>query len=314
MPALRLLVLHRPSGPRGGDDKAAKYYAEAMAGLGVEVTIRPANELENLQAFDFVHMWAAVSPDWGMPAAYHVRRADVPLIVTPFYWPRDKRLAFYGDTADLYPGYKQQIGSVLHMADVWACVTLSEIKNCWELAPHHNAFVQGMGFTPLPFEAEDPEDYVLCVGRVEKHKNQASLARACAHLGYRLECVGPIVDREYALEVAAWGGNLHGELDDTDWRHILARARVCALPSFGETVATVNAEALSLGIPTVTSIDTADYEFFGLHAAYCTPSDWRDIAQTLDMAWKIGRQAPLQLPTWEEAARRTLNWMEQYER
>lgn len=310
---MRVLVLYRPTGPLGGDTLVAQEYAEALRSLGVDAECRSANKMEDATEFDIVHIYAACSPDWGLPTAMKLKQIGVPFLITPLYWPRDARQAFYGRPGqDIIPGYKQAIAATLRLATAWACVTMSEVLKCWELVPRHRAFVLGRGVTPLETKAVDPDDYVLCLARIEPHKNQVSLARACSKLGVRLECIGPIADQAYATEVVAWGGNVHGEMIHSEAMSWLARANVHALVSFGEIVAGANCEAAAMGIPAVISVEGADPEFFGPGGVYCDPSDWRDIAEAIETAWSRPRGNwawPSGPPIWQETAKKGLAYM-----
>jgi len=310
---MNILIIQRPGSTIGGDWHFASYYAAAMQQAGIEVTLAGADNIPDLMPFDLVHIMAACAPEWGIEAATEVKRAKKPLIITPLYWPRDTRLRFYGQSADLFPGYKQAITTILLLADVWACVTMSELIRCYALVPRHPAFVMGVGRPEIKIKAnKTPDDYVLCAARVEQHKNQLSLARACKMMGLRLECVGPIQDKSYAYQVAALGGNVRGELSHEKTLEMMANCRVHALPSFGEIAAHANLEAAVMGVPSVMCLDAAEPEFFGSGGIYCDASNWRDIADAVWLAWHRprGQWCTNYIPTWDEVAQRVITWIQ----
>jgi hypothetical protein len=114
---MRLAILHRPGGAAGGDLIAANAYARELKSLGAEVELIPANNLQDFSRFDFVQLYAACSPDWGLEAAREVTLQGIPLIVSPFWWSRSERQAFYGQPGDLYDGYTEAVAETLRMAN-----------------------------------------------------------------------------------------------------------------------------------------------------------------------------------------------------
>jgi len=306
---MRVLNLVRPSGPTGGDIGTALDYANALQGLNadIQVDVRPANELDGLDDYDFIHMWAACSPDWGLEAAKAARQSKAKFILSPIWWPRDARQAFYGMPGiDIAPGYRQSVAAIINMADVLVCFTMSELVECWKLVPNANGVVMGIGIDRRAQKAQPPDDYVLSIGRVERHKNQWWLALACRMLGYKLKCAGTVRDEEYAEGIRQQGAEILGEIPHDDLiDKYLARARVHALPSFGEVVSRANCEAYDLGIPSVISLEGADPEYFGDWGYYCRPEDWRSIQEALRRAW-FGKRlnwGNIIHPTWVDVAR-----------
>lgn len=277
----------------GGDWVALQGYAAALQRAGVSVVQRPANEPGDLAGFDYAHLWAACSPDWGLPAAREVMRQGRRLMVTPFWWSRAERQAHFGRPGqDLVPGYMAAVGQTLALADVLFPVTMSEAVQCWALAPGAAVWPVPMGFeVPEGVTVRAPEDYVLCIGRREAHKNQAALAQVCQSLGYGLVLA-------------------HGQMSEAEKWDCLSRARVHALPSFFENPGLAHGEALALGIPAVLGCHGCEPEFFGPGPFYCDPTSVDDITRAVRAAWETKRCPPMQLPTWDDAAAQALEWMQ----
>lgn len=307
---MRALIIHRPSGPLGGDVLIAEEFADALARAGIDVVIRSANDLpKDLSVFDAAHMYAACSPDWGLQAALNLYRAGLPFTVTPLWYPRDARQEFYGKSGDIYPGYTQSVAEVLRLSSAIAATTMGELRECWKLAPRHDGFVLGRGFTPFETPKKDNvKDYCLSIARIEPHKNQSSLALACAYVGLPLICIGPIGDASYAQVLEANGAIIPGEVSRREAMIYLQNAKVHALPSFGEIVSGANCEAAYLGIPFVVGLGY-DWEYFGDRAVYCDPADWRDIAQALVEAANRPRRPWKRQPTWDSVAQRWKQWL-----
>lgn len=308
---MKIILLHRPNATSGGDFVALNGYANALSKAAVTVELRPADNPGDLSTADFVHLWAACSPDWGLPAALEAKRQGARLIITPFWWSRAERQAFYGRAGqDLVPGYTEGVAQTLQLADVLFPVTMSEAQQCWLLAPRAKVHVVPMGVDIPPTAPQPPGDYVLCIGRIEPHKNQLLLARACLMLGVGLVLIGARGDTRYAnylteYENVSW----RGDVTDEAKYGLLACARVHALPSFFENPGLVHGEAALLGVPAVMGNRGCEPEFYGAGGIYCDPTSVDDIASAIVEAWGRPRGQWAYVPTWEEAARKALQWL-----
>ncbi|MGD8200618.1 glycosyltransferase family 4 protein [Ornithinimicrobium sp. W1679] len=133
-------------------------------------------------------------------------------------------------------------------------------------------------FSPGFTKSRDPGT-VLCVGRVEPHKNQLGLIRALRGIeGISVTIVGPPhphhVDYYEQCRRAA-GANVamlpevpHEELPD-----LYARHRTHVLASWYETTGLVSLEAAASGCTVVTTNRGHAAEYFGADASYCDPAD-----------------------------------------
>lgn len=306
---MRIALLHRPGATSGGDWVAMVNMAGALYGMGIDIDLCPANAVPDLSAYDFAWLWAACSPDWGLPAAREARRQGARLIITPFWWSRAERQAFYGFPGqDIAPGYTESVAETLTLADVLFTVTESEAAQCLMLDPTAKCHIVPMG-TMLPDEvvAGEPQDYVLCIGRIEPHKNQHSLARACERLGYRLILAGSIAHPIYSGMIPG-AYYRHGISDAEKWE-LLSHACVHALPSFFENPGLVHGEALAMGIPAVMGNRGCEPEFYKHYGLYCDPTSIDSIANAVEMAWNCGRRKLAKLPTWIDAANAAREWL-----
>jgi glycosyltransferase involved in cell wall biosynthesis len=307
---MRLILLYRPGDTLGGDQTATHAYARELRNLGVEVVERPAHEPGCLDQADFVQLWAACSPDWGLSAAYTVREAGKRLIVTPEWWGRELRQKFYfHDGEDLAPGYTQAVAQTLALAEVLFTATMSEAQECWKLVPRAKVHVVGHGCDPVKITPQASDDFVCCAARVEKHKNQVFLAHACRELGKPLILVGPIQNEAYAAAARGLGAETVGALEHASALQWMARARVHALVSFSESVGLATMEALQLGVPCVCGKVGAQVEYFGTKVTYADPTDWRDIAAAIGEAWDRPR-VPQAVQGWYQVACKAWDWME----
>jgi len=153
------------------------------------------------------------------------------------------------------------------------------------------------------------EDYILCLGRIEGHKNQHTLAEACQMIGKRLICAGRVNHPQIA-DLARWRGaeiKEHSEFEEA--MELLARARVHALPSFSETPGLANMEAALLGVPAVMGTVGAEPEYFGENGLYANPWDALDIAHAIEKAWERPRWQWKFIPQWDSVALKAVEWM-----
>jgi glycosyltransferase involved in cell wall biosynthesis len=298
----------------GGDVVAAQDYAEAMRVHGPEVEVRPADALGDVSDFDWVHMWSANAPHWGLSAARAVKRQGVRLAITPNWWSRKARLDYYGyHEQDVAPGYTNSVAQTLQLADVLMVCTMSEALECWKLAPYKAVFHFKHGCAlPNGIEQQEPADYqyVICLARIEPHKNQVNLAMACRMLGHPLKLVGSKADASFVRQAEALGAQIVDRMTRQQAIEALAQARVHALPSFSETPGMSNMEAALLHVPAVMGNIGAEPEFFGYGGIYADPTDWRHIAAGIELAWNRGRMEWAYVPSWELVTMSVLEYLE----
>ena len=309
---MKICILHRPNAMSGGDWVALTGYGAGLRDHGVEVDLRSANDIGSLKDFDYVHLWAACSPDWGLPAAREAKRQGKKLIITPFWWSRDKRQEFYGRKGlDLVEGYTPAVAETLKLADALFTVTRSEAEQCLMLAPDATCLIVPVGIDNPIQAGPEPDHYILCVGRIEPHKNQHSLAAACNQLGHRLVLLGQTMSEGYTDLVRDKGGWVVDLREGGDLlkAQLLARARVHALPSFFENPGLVHMESLAAGVPSVMGSWGTEPEFFSGLGQFCDPSSVNSIAEAIEIAWKLKRVRPAIFKTWSEVAEIALKWM-----
>lgn len=164
-----------------------------------------------------------------------------------------------------------------------------------------------------------PDGSVLCVGRIEPHKNQLGTIRALAGVpGVTLTVVGPPHPHhpgylEECRRAAAEAGNAtllpgvgHGELPD-----LYARHRTHVLATWYETTGLVSLEAAASGCTVVTTDRGHAREYLGDDARYCDPADPETIQRAVGEALADLPSAGLRdriadRYTWAETARHTL--------
>ncbi len=171
-------------------------------------------------------------------------------------------------------------------------------------------------FTP-GFGSAREAGTVLCVGRVEPHKNQLGTIEALRGVdGVKLTVVGPphphhadYYDR--CREAATDNVTLLPAVDHGDLPGLYAQHKTHVLASWYETTGLVSLEAAASGCTVVTTTRGHAEEYFEKDAWYCDPKDPASIRHAVTTA--LGSAPPVELLhrieerfTWESTARETV--------
>lgn len=134
-----------------------------------------------------------------------------------------------------------------------------------------------------------PQEFVLCVARLEARKNQLLLARAMREMDLRLVLVGHVGHDAYVDLIRKEAGDrlvMTGRLEHGSAMHrsALAACSVFALPSWAEGASLSALEAGAMGCSMVLSDRSSEREYFGDLACYCDPSDPASIRAAIEQA------------------------------
>jgi polysaccharide pyruvyl transferase WcaK-like protein len=157
------------------------------------------------------------------------------------------------------------------------------------------------------------QDFVLCVGRVEKKKNQLSLIAALRSTGIPLVIVGQPNPESYLELCRRYAGdNVHfiTSLSEAELASAYAAAKVHALASWIELPGLTSLEAAAAGCNIVSTDRGSPREYFGDMAWYCDPARVDTIREAVLAAYAAPRTGRLkerirQRYTWEQAAQKT---------
>lgn len=167
-----------------------------------------------------------------------------------------------------------------------------------------------------------PEGSVLCVGRIEPHKNQLATILALRGVpGVTLTVVGPPHPHhprylEECRAAATDNVTVLPGVDHEELPGLYARHRTHVLASWYETTGLVSLEAAASGCTVVTTDRGHAPEYFRNDAYYCDPADASSIRASVTQALASPpstrlRERIAEQYTWTETARLTL---EAYER
>lgn len=128
-----------------------------------------------------------------------------------------------------------------------------------------------------------PDDYVLCVGRIEAAKGQAKIIRAVMdEKEIPLVFIGRGVEKPYGQwcrKLADKRGNVFfvPQVNHDYLGAFYRKAKVHALPSLRESPGLVSLEAALYDTNIVTSFQAPTWEYFGMDAFICNPEDLSSI-------------------------------------
>lgn len=161
-----------------------------------------------------------------------------------------------------------------------------------------------------------PNDYVLCVGRIEPCKGQAKIIQAMLkHKGIPLVFIGRGIDSPYGKkcqELANKRGNVYfiPQVDHKNLGVYYKKAKVHVLPSLRESPGLVSLEAALFNTNIVVSYEAPVQEYFKNEALICNPLDIESIEDKIIKAYHAPYNSNLKTIikekfTWEQTAKQT---------
>lgn len=187
---------------------------------------------------------------------------------------------------EIIPGYFNQVREMLELSDHLIVLSNFE-KNCLRTIvpqlPQHSLVrnaadsPQLSGITGELFASTyGVRDYILCVGRIERRKNQLMLLHALEDTNIPIVLIGNSVEPDYENLIRRKAGSnvtLVGYLphDSKLLESAYVGARVFVLPSWSEGAPLSALEAAAAGISLVLSDRSSEREYFGDFARYCDP-------------------------------------------
>ncbi len=199
---------------------------------------------------------------------------------------------------ELYTGFHQVLKEMLACVDHVCLASRSEIQKLSLILGD-----PGVGFTVTPHGVDALQfrnasqghfatrfgikDFILCVGAVDRRKNQLMLIEALKGTALPLVLIGPSYEQDY-LEVCKregggqviYTGRLSQELVASAYK----AASVHVLPSFAEGAALSNLEAAVSECAMVVSNRSSEFEYFGDGPFYCSPNDPGSIVKAVLLA------------------------------
>ncbi|HTW83708.1 MAG TPA: glycosyltransferase [Candidatus Sulfotelmatobacter sp.] len=345
---MRVLFVVRPNTPerRGGDTTVADGAAVALRAAGLEVTISADREPDP-RGYDVAHLFGIFEPETQQPQIDALRRHGVPLVISPIWWDRsglfalgprlirvlndrdprriERRIKRFQDderklTARVGKGAERRLArqaAMLAAADV--VVTASELESfvCARglrvVEPPYVVAKYGLerdAFVPWATRRAG----VVCVGRIERLKNQAMLLFALRDLDVDVTLVGRSYEDEYLAVTRRWAtARTHfvDRLPIDELRDLLARSAVHVLPSWADLPGMASLEAAAAGARIVVGNRGSEREYVDNEAEYADALDPAGIRAAVMRALERGPREPgdaleqrLRATRWEDYAAR----------
>ena len=216
---------------------------------------------------------------------------------------------------EIYPGFHQTLKAMLLCVDRLCLASHSEIQKLSQVVQNSTLpfMVTPHGVNALPFHNASPvpfvsrfgiKDFVLCVGAVDRRKNQLMLVEALKGTSLPIVLIGPSYELDY-LEVCKkeGGGQVvyTGRLSPDLVASAYKAASVHVLPSFAEGAALANLEAAVSECAMVVSNRSSEFEYFGDCPFYCSPNDPASIGQAVSYA---RQSASAEKERWQDLSKR----------
>jgi len=305
-----LLIVRQNADERpGGDIVAARGALAAVRAAGIEADL-VAHAEPDPRGYDVAHVFGLSEPETQRGQFAALRAHRVPLIVSPIWWDRSglfavgpqlvralgqrdprsverrvARLRAEEDRLTLGAGRGAarrlaEQASLLHEADValpashieaYACARVLRVLDVpYVVAPY--------GLDPQAFvvERSPRRAGVLCVGRIERLKNQALLLFALREVDVDVTLVGRSYDPEYLAACRRWATprtRFVERLPQAELQQLYAGAAVHVLPSFADLPGLVSLEAAAAGAHVVAGNRGSEREYLGTDADYVDPLD-----------------------------------------
>ncbi len=301
--------------------------AEALRQMGVTVDFVTDAECTS---YDLLHVFGLYPEYSGICEAFRAR--GVPVVASPIFFKDISTLLrrAYSGTAPLWGQLSRAYRVIRQLVEGMTALLPNTHAEAQFVQRYFRVsrptWVVPNGVDPR-FAVGDPhlfretfniqDDFVLCVGRIERRKNQLRLVRALRGTGIPLIIVGECIARKYlACCQSAADANVRFlpplPHDSPLLASAYAACRVFALPSLLETPGLAALEAGVAGARVVVTPYGGAPEYFGDYAHYPNPRSVSAIREAILQAWNMPhdpdaqRQFLLRRYCWVSVAQQTL--------
>lgn len=297
------------------------------------VTVHPLDLWKRTFDADVMHVFGS-----GYQQGETVDRArclNIPVVVTSMFMMMQSQWKFklWRAANHFLPPTTQTIRKrILHAANAVIAINTAErddLVEIFDVDPHKIHVIPNgvdrryFSATPNAFvDRYGIRDMILCVGTIERRKNQLMLIEATKDLGVPLVLIGPAMPmknaQEYTAQVEAmversphvtWIQGLDN--DDPLLASAFAAAAVHVLPSTAEAQGLVSLEAAAAGTRVVVSDLPSLRSLFGTDVTYADPTSASAIRDAIHQAMSMPiatrpASPPSWLLTWDQVALRSI--------
>lgn len=289
----------------GGDTGKINRYVELLGSFGVEcgytASVAGGVDFSDWDLFHIFHL----GHEWSYKFHLEAVRLGKPTLISPIYFPQQSNPDEYRKEILEYSS------AVCYLSDGEKKAVHRLFDNGIEL----NEYIVPNGVNPVfgtdglvyDHPNRPDEDYVLCVGRLDKRKNQHKLAQACKELDIPLLLIGDPNDKIVVKVCQGIADSWDGLWWEPATSHeMLAQAyrgaKVLACPSTLEMWPNVVAEGGLAGCNLLVS--TGSMSFTDLDGVYTCDPTVGSIKRGLEVAYnepKLGTMVPyFKQFTWEK--------------
>ncbi len=325
---MRVLMQNRSSTLKmlAGDSVQMNKTKEALVQLGLEVDVK-IQQVSDFSGYDLVHLFNIIPIEETYQYYLRAKKYGIPIVLSPVYWdPREFLINIDSERKEHFLSWWAKTNNfrqaVLDGVDI--ILPNGEMEHQL-LAEQYNLVtpyrIIPNGVDPIFYYAKpekfikkyETKDFILCVGRICRRKNQKTLIKAAREINQKVVLIGPINDYQYYQECRQEGeGNVRflGPLTPTWISSAYAACGVHALASWYETPGLVNLEAGLAGCKLVTTDRGTTREYLEGMAWYCSPDSTRSIKEALKKALFSAppyglREHILVNYTWDQVAKHT---------
>jgi len=297
---------YREEGTRD-EREIMEYFHKYVSRAGVDVDML-GGEVPDLKKYDLVHVFGMSEETHDLCRA--AAKDGIPTLVTPFYWNEqfpifynleslgraagngqpelvEKKLdAFYYQKKMVSRRNRQQEFMLKNAKLVFAVGRGEKAQlvrdfglkeSCVVMLPVGIDLSLGVGKKDTFVEKHKLENFVLCVGRLCRRKNQHVLIEATRELDVPLVLIGePGQDAgyvEHCWSIAHDNAHFFEEVSQAELKGAYQAARAYAMPSMFELPGMAYMPAALAGLPVAATCRGAAWHYLGDHAEYCDPED-----------------------------------------
>lgn len=297
----------------GGDTVQLEKTAENLKNLGVFVTIGLCNQEFKYEEFDLIHFFNIIRP---ADIIYHLKKSERSVISTIFVDYTETEIYTAGflrsnltrllgsDKMEylkavakhilgkekiisreyIFWGHKKSVQYILNHVNAVLPNSYSELERLQKKYKIPDDVLKFKIVNAVEITKEEiiPDDAykgsIICVGRIERRKNQLNVIRAVKDLPQKCYIIGKpsLNDMDYYNQCKSEAGKntfFIDHLPQKEIYRIMKAADVHVLPSWFETTGLVSLEAAYYGCNLVITEKGDQREYFKEYAFYCEPNN-----------------------------------------
>lgn len=277
-----------------GDTIQFQKTLEYLTKLGVEIKVSH-NPYENLSSYDLIHLFNTIRVTDTYRFFMNTVKYKKKSVLTPIYWNYLQHIP-HQDRNEMEKIYwnegnrqRKEIFSGVDYILPSSETEMRQIELNFNIHKPYTVIPNGVDYQFIEGDGEDfkekydIDDFVLCVGRVCKHKNQLKLAQITNRLKIPFVIVGPVNHLKYYYECLSANPNLVylSKIEHHQLANIYHGAKVHALVSWYEIPGLVTLEAGLACCNILTTKEGSTKEYFKDFVTYADPHQSQEIEERL---------------------------------